>query len=90
MGFHGYDNTELTMKPYFFALGPLIKKNYKIEPFETVDLFSLWANILGFPEYATKTNGSFERVSDMLVSKHKPTDLGSKSPDSAFNNENEL
>ncbi|KAL0279525.1 UNVERIFIED_CONTAM: hypothetical protein PYX00_001062 [Menopon gallinae] len=90
MGFHGYDNTVMSMKPYFFALGPLIKKNHKIKPFETVDLFSLWANILGFPEYAAKTNGSFDRVSDMLVPKYSPSDAGSKSPEFAFNDDNEL
>lgn len=54
------------MKPHFLAIGPLIKENYEIEPFENVDLFSLWALILGFPEYEASTNGSFYRVSKML------------------------
>lgn len=67
-GVHGYDNNVQNMKPHFIALGPLIKKDYKIQPFETVDFYSLWAHIAGFPEYALKTNGSFERVKGILKS----------------------
>lgn len=63
---HGYDNSEKMMKPYFLAVGPAIKKNYTIEPFKTLDLFSLWSYMCGFADYAKATNGSLETVSKML------------------------
>ncbi|KAK6624257.1 hypothetical protein RUM44_011116 [Polyplax serrata] len=65
-GMHGYDNSEKMMKPYFLAVGPAIKKNYTIEPFKTLDLFSLWSYMCGFADYAKATNGSLETVSKML------------------------
>lgn len=67
-GVHGYDNNVQNMKPHFLAIGPLIKKDFKIQPFETVDLFSLWAHIADIPEYSLRTNGSFERVKEILKS----------------------
>lgn len=52
-GVHGYDNTYPTMHPIFFAYGHLIKQNNVVEPFDTVDLYFLFCEILGLtpPSY---------------------------------------
>lgn len=52
-GVHGYDNTYETMHPIFFAYGNSIKPNNVVEPFDTVDLFFLFCEILGLdpPNY---------------------------------------
>nr|CAD7263357.1 unnamed protein product [Timema shepardi] len=65
LGIHGYDNAESNMHPYFIARGPLIKKNHVIAPFDTVDLYSLFAHILNIS--APPNNGSLANVVDMLV-----------------------
>nr|CAD7442890.1 unnamed protein product [Timema bartmani] len=65
LGIHGYDNAESNMHPYFIACGPLIKKNHVIAPFDTVDLYSLFAHILNVS--APPNNGSLANVVDMLV-----------------------
>lgn len=64
-GVHGYDNKLKDMHPFFLAYGPMIKKNFTIEPFNSVDLFSLFCNVLNLQ--MTKTNGSLDHVKDMLV-----------------------
>nr|CAD7597578.1 unnamed protein product [Timema genevievae] len=60
LGIHGYDNAESNMHPYFIARGPLIKKNHVIAPFDTVDLYSLFAHILNIS--APPNNGSLANV----------------------------
>ncbi|CAG2066610.1 unnamed protein product, partial [Timema podura] len=62
LGIHGYDNAESNMHPYFIARGPLIKKNHVIAPFDTVDLYSLFAHILNIS--APPNNGSLANVVD--------------------------
>nr|CAD7202985.1 unnamed protein product [Timema douglasi] len=76
LGIHGYDNAESNMHPYFIARGPLIKKNHVIAPFDTVDLYSLFAHILNIS--APPNNGSLANVVDMLVklAQSSPTDKG--------------
>lgn len=61
------------MKPFFLAHGPKIKKNHKVEPFNTVDLFSLFCEILEIS--ASANNGSFANVADILVSATSDTDV---------------
>lgn len=48
-GVHGYDNAIESMHPIFFAYGSRIKEFNEVEPFETVDLFYLFCEILGLP-----------------------------------------
>ncbi|KAE8745674.1 hypothetical protein FOCC_FOCC007675 [Frankliniella occidentalis] len=45
-GIHGYPNTLSSMHPLFFAWGPLIKPHIRLDPFNTTELYSLWAHIL--------------------------------------------
>ncbi|XP_049860995.1 ectonucleotide pyrophosphatase/phosphodiesterase family member 5-like [Schistocerca gregaria] len=63
-GVHGYDNELQTMHSFFIAVGPLLKKNYTIQPFDSVDLYSLFCKILGL--YSPPTNGSLSNVISML------------------------
>lgn len=52
-GVHGYDNAYESMHPVFFAYGHMIKTKTVVEPFDTVDLYYLFCEILGLeaPEY---------------------------------------
>ncbi|CRK99499.1 CLUMA_CG012818, isoform A [Clunio marinus] len=52
-GVHGYDNAYESMHPIFFAYGHLIKDDNVVNPFDTVDLFFLFCEILGLepPNY---------------------------------------
>lgn len=64
-GVHGYDNLAPNMRPFFMARGPRIKKHHKVPPFNTVDLLSLFCEILGI--VPPPNNGSFSNVADILV-----------------------
>lgn len=52
-GVHGYDNTYESMHPIFFAYGHSIKKNFVVDPFDTIDLVHVFCEILGLdvPDY---------------------------------------
>ncbi|XP_067010850.2 ectonucleotide pyrophosphatase/phosphodiesterase family member 5 [Anabrus simplex] len=64
-GAHGYDNAVSSMHPFFIAWGPRIKKNYTIEPFDTVDLYSLFCKLLDLD--VPQTDGSLSNVVGMLT-----------------------
>ncbi|XP_069680355.1 bis(5'-adenosyl)-triphosphatase enpp4-like isoform X2 [Periplaneta americana] len=70
-GLHGYDNIEMNMHPYFIAFGPLIKKEYKLDPFDSVDLYSLFCYMLHLD--APKTNGTLDNVKYLLTSEPDPS-----------------
>lgn len=63
-GSHGYDNEFKEMHPFFTAYGPRIKVNHRVPPFSTLDLYSLFCEILKLePE---KNNGTYANVRDIL------------------------
>lgn len=64
-GVHGYDNKLPSMHPFFIAYGPVIKKNYNVPPFKSVDLFNLFCHILGLK--TLNTNGTLDIVQTMLL-----------------------
>jgi hypothetical protein len=66
VGVHGYDNNQMNMYPYFIAFGPLIKKQHKIDPFDNVDLYSLFCYMLHLQPGIT--NGTLENVKSLLAS----------------------
>jgi hypothetical protein len=70
-GVHGYDNNEMNMHPYFIAFGPLIKKQYKINPFDNVDLYSLFCYMLHLQPAIT--NGTLDNVKSLLGSEPDPS-----------------
>ncbi|CAG9770684.1 unnamed protein product [Ceutorhynchus assimilis] len=63
-GVHGYDYMEPEMHPYFMAIGPKIKQQTKVEPFQTVDLFNVFCAILDIPP--TDNNGTMLPVQQIL------------------------
>jgi hypothetical protein len=71
IGVHGYDNKEMNMYPYFIAFGPLIKKQHKIDPFDNVDLYSLFCYMLQLEPGIT--NGTLENVKSLLVNEPNPS-----------------
>lgn len=46
-GTHGYDNTNKDMQAIFYATGPSFKKEYTINNMRNIDMYPLWARILG-------------------------------------------
>lgn len=64
-GVHGYDNTYETMHPIFFAYGHKIRSRNLVQPFDTVDLFYLFCEVLGLeaPDYL---KGNREHILDIL------------------------
>lgn len=70
-GVHGYDNTYESMHPIFFAYGHMIKSENVVEPFDTVDLYYLFCEILGLkaPDYL---KGNRENI--LSVIKEQGTD----------------
>lgn len=59
-GVHGYDNQNVNMHPFFMARGPKVRKDNAVKPFDTVDLMSLFCEILEIR--MPPNNGSFEHV----------------------------
>lgn len=64
VGVHGYDNKVPNMHPFFMARGPKIKKNFKIRPFKTVDLFNLFCDILSIKPI--KNNGTASSIKGIV------------------------
>ncbi|KAG8229292.1 hypothetical protein J437_LFUL011138 [Ladona fulva] len=63
-GVHGYDNAVESMHPIFLAWGPLIRKGYKIDPFNSVDIFPLVSKILNLPHH--RVNGTLYNIVNIL------------------------
>ena len=70
-GLHGYDNNEMNMHPFFVAFGPQIKREYKLDPFDSVDLYSLFSYMLKLK--APHTNGTLDNVKSLLTSEPDPS-----------------
>lgn len=54
------------MHPFFFSYGPLIKEKHKVKPFNTVDLYPLFCEILQITPQPN--NGSLSNVIGILKS----------------------
>jgi len=46
-GAHGYDNINMDMHAIFYAVGPAFKKDYELDSFKNIDIYSLICQILG-------------------------------------------
>uniref|UniRef100_A0A7E4ZV59 NUC domain-containing protein n=1 Tax=Panagrellus redivivus TaxID=6233 RepID=A0A7E4ZV59_PANRE len=68
-GDHGYDPLVPHMNAIFGAIGPSFKKGVTVEPFQNVELYNLFVDLLQLPNRA-KTNGTIGRLNDLLI---KPT-----------------
>lgn len=56
------------MLPFFMARGPKIKVNHKVPPFDTVDLFNFFCEILEITP--TKNNGTVSNIADIFFEKN--------------------
>ncbi|PSN31417.1 Bis(5'-adenosyl)-triphosphatase enpp4 [Blattella germanica] len=70
-GIHGYDNNVMNMHPFFMAFGPQIKKEFKLDPFDNVDLYSLFCYMLKLTP--PHNNGTLENVKSLLSSEPDPS-----------------
>ena len=64
-GMHGYDSNQMNMHAIFYAYGPKIKENLKIETFELIHIYPLICNILNIPEY-DDIDGSIDILKPIL------------------------
>ncbi len=64
LGDHGYDNRNSDMHAIFYATGPAFRKGHLHPTFDNVDLYPLFAHILGLAP--APADGKFERVEGML------------------------
>ena len=64
-GMHGYDNQLESMRPIFYAHGRRLKKGYKIEPFDVVNLYPLFCHLLEITP--APNNGSLVKFAHILT-----------------------
>ena len=64
-GMHGYDSNQMNMHAIFYAYGPKIKENLKIETFELIHIYPLICNILNIPQY-DDIDGSIDILKPIL------------------------
>ena len=56
-GMHGYDPNLESMHGIFYAIGPKIKNNYKIDSFENIHIYPLMCQLLNIKPYLNATDG---------------------------------
>ncbi|XP_046665923.1 ectonucleotide pyrophosphatase/phosphodiesterase family member 5-like isoform X1 [Homalodisca vitripennis] len=74
IGTHGYDPVFSTMRAFFMATGPMFKRNFKIDPFENINIYPLAAHMLGLPLPLIAPNGTLSTLQDILVTKTSAAD----------------
>ncbi|KAL4236876.1 ectonucleotide pyrophosphatase phosphodiesterase [Mactra antiquata] len=65
-GRSGYDNIHETMEALFLAVGPAFKVSTTVEPFENIELYNLFADILNIT--AATNNGTLGSLNHLLKS----------------------
>lgn len=63
-GNHGYDNSLMSMKPIFYAMGPNFRSNFSAPPMNAVDIYPLVCELLDMTP--SPNNGSLSNVADIL------------------------
>ncbi|XP_058063200.1 ectonucleotide pyrophosphatase/phosphodiesterase family member 5-like [Anopheles bellator] len=82
-GVHGYDNALPIMNSMFFAYGPSIREQLVIEPFDTVDLYYLFCELLNLTP-PPMLSGNLNHVHRILRNDSRDDDDGDDS-----NNDND-
>ena len=75
-GNHGFSNDFKSMHPFFIAHGPVFKRGYISEPFNSVDVYPLICKILNIQP--APNNGSLDNIQHILKlieHKHGPRQL---------------
>ncbi|KAH7730536.1 Type I phosphodiesterase / nucleotide pyrophosphatase family protein [Aphelenchoides avenae] len=57
MGDHGYDNRLRSMRALFGAYGPSVKRSKLVAPFQNIELYNLFTELMQLP-YAAPNNGT--------------------------------
>lgn len=69
-GLHGYDNAVESMHSMFIAKGPAIKEHHQVPPFDTVDLFHLFCEVLKIKP--PTISGNRDNILDIMVDYNPP------------------
>ena len=65
---HGWENSHAEMRPVFIGHGANFKQNYvHNKTVHSVDMFPLISHLIGLNTSTISTNGSLDRVVDMLT-----------------------
>ncbi|GMS79865.1 hypothetical protein PENTCL1PPCAC_2040, partial [Pristionchus entomophagus] len=64
-GNHGWDNMDTDMQTIFYAVGPSIRSNITLAPFQNIQLYNLFADLMNIP--AVPNNGTTGLLDDLLV-----------------------
>ncbi|XP_059469473.1 bis(5'-adenosyl)-triphosphatase enpp4-like isoform X2 [Neocloeon triangulifer] len=72
-GLHGYDNLLRSMQPFFVAFGPSIREDFTIPQIHSIDLFSLWTEMLKLPQQTTNGTLSAETLQMLRVHHISPS-----------------
>ncbi|XP_033737015.1 ectonucleotide pyrophosphatase/phosphodiesterase family member 5-like isoform X2 [Pecten maximus] len=63
-GNHGYDNSLMSMKPIFYAMGPNFGSNFSAPPINSVDIYPLLCELLGMTP--SPNNGTLPNIAHLL------------------------
>uniref|UniRef100_A0A914D2M2 Uncharacterized protein n=1 Tax=Acrobeloides nanus TaxID=290746 RepID=A0A914D2M2_9BILA len=69
-GDHGFDNRLPSMRAIFGAYGPSVKENFTIPPFQNIELYNLFTDLMGLTNFAPN-NGTRGLLNSIL---RKPKD----------------
>lgn len=72
-GIHGYDNNLSSMNSLFMASGPAVKSGHRVDPFDTVDLFHLFCEILKIKPPVI--SGNRDNILDVLKGYEPPSNF---------------
>uniref|UniRef100_A0A7E4UNB3 NUC domain-containing protein n=1 Tax=Panagrellus redivivus TaxID=6233 RepID=A0A7E4UNB3_PANRE len=65
IGAHGFDNIEPSMRAIFGAMGPSFKQGAVIPPFQNIELYNLFVDVMRLPNRAPN-NGTLGRLYSVL------------------------
>ncbi|KAK3577563.1 hypothetical protein CHS0354_026532, partial [Potamilus streckersoni] len=76
-GNHGYDNLYKSMQALFLAYGPAFKWNLMVEPFENIELYNLFAEMLNITAAPNNgTEGSLDHLLQQPLNRNRmPTNV---------------
>lgn len=83
-GWHGYVTDCDSMGPFFIAYGTDFKSNHVVEKIDNVDLFPLFANLLGINLTGSTHSGNFSNVELILEPEKQSDDKSKEVPPFAF------
>lgn len=70
-GLHGYDNLLRSMRPFLLAFGPSIRQGHHLPQVHSLDLFSLWTEMLQLQPQ--QTNGTLNSNTLQMLRHHHIT-----------------